>query len=86
MVAKPEITIYTKASCGFCHKAKDLLNKINLSFNEIAVDNNPDLRLRLQKENNGYSTVPMIFINGKFIGGCSELEKLVASNTLQQFL
>lgn len=33
-----------------------------------------------------HSTVPAIFINGSFIGGCSDLESLQGSGQLQQML
>ncbi|MFW7379386.1 MAG: glutaredoxin domain-containing protein [Oligoflexus sp.] len=71
-----EIKVYTTAYCGFCHQAKNLLNRLNLPFEEIGLDRNPDLRRRLSEENNGYRTVPMIFIDDKFIGGYTELTKL----------
>lgn len=86
MSSTPEITIYTKVTCSYCHMAKDLLKKLNLPFTEVSVDNNNELRQKLQRDNNGYSTVPMIFINGKFIGGYSDLAKLASTSTLQRCL
>lgn len=75
----PKIRIYTTHFCPFCHQAVALLQRKNVEFEQIAVDNNPELRQKLASENNGYRTVPMIFIGDEFIGGCSELQTLVAN-------
>lgn len=72
----PNIKIYTTRFCGFCHRAKQLLAHLNHSFEEIPVDQNQELRTQLANENNGYRTVPMIFIDGNFIGGYTELMAL----------
>jgi glutaredoxin 3 len=74
---KPKhVKIYTKASCPYCVRAKEALNELKIAFEEIEVSRDPDTRKKLALENDGYSTVPMIFFDGKFIGGCSELLKL----------
>ena len=39
-----EITIYTTLTCPFCYKAKRLLSKLGVSYNEISVDLKPKLR------------------------------------------
>lgn len=71
-----DIKIYTTRYCGFCHRAKALLKKLDLPFEEIGVDGNRELRQKLADDNNGYRTVPMIFIDGQFIGGYTELAQL----------
>ncbi len=70
---KKDIKIYTTSYCGYCTQAKALLKREDLPFEEINLDNDPELRQKLSAENGGYRTVPMIFINGKFVGGYSEL-------------
>ena len=67
------VKIYTTRYCGFCNMAKSLLTKLNIAFEETSFDEQPELREPISKENNGYSTVPMIFIDDKFIGGYAEL-------------
>ncbi|MBQ46273.1 MAG: glutaredoxin [Zetaproteobacteria bacterium] len=67
------IKIYTTKYCGFCHRAKQILESKNLTFDEIPLDDNPTLRKQISEANEGYSTVPMIFIDDKFIGGFTEL-------------
>lgn len=76
------IKIYTTTVCGYCVNAKALLKRLNLPFEEIGLDDKPDLRLKLSADNNGYRTVPMIFIDDKFIGGYQELVDLHKSGAL----
>jgi glutaredoxin 3 len=67
------IQVYTTQYCGYCTAAKRLLTQLGLLFEEIPLDGKPELRERLSKENHGYRTVPMIFIDGEFIGGYTDL-------------
>ena len=67
------IKIYTTSYCPFCVAAKDFLKSKGMEFEEIDVENDPDLREKLSQELD-YRTVPMIFIDGEFIGGFSELQ------------
>lgn len=71
-----EIKLYTTNYCSFCVSAKRLLEKLELPFEEIRLDTQPELRRKLSEENGGYRTVPMIFIDGAFIGGYMELTAL----------
>lgn len=72
----PPIRIYTKPTCPYCINAKRLLDELGLPFEETDVAGNPELRSRLASENDGYSTVPMIFLGDQFLGGYSELRSL----------
>ena len=77
-----DIKIYTTEFCWFCHQAKILLERLKLPFEEIKLDQNQELRRRLADENNGFRTVPMIFIDNTFIGGFTELTKLYKEGKL----
>jgi glutaredoxin 3 len=57
-------------------QAKRLLTQLKVPYEEISLEDKPELRRKLSEENNGYRTVPMIFIDGKFIGGYMELAAL----------
>lgn len=70
------VKIYTTRSCPFCVQAKRLLAGLNIAFEEIGLDENPDLRMQLSKENGGWRTVPMIFFGSAFVGGFDDLKKL----------
>lgn len=80
-----EILVYTTRYCPYCIRAKQLLNSRGLAFREIAVDNNPALR-REMEEKSRRQTVPQIWINGRHVGGCTDLEALDDSGELDQWL
>jgi glutaredoxin 3 len=77
------IRVYTTTVCPYCVSAKRLLKELGYAFEEINLENNPDLRLRLSQENGGYRTVPMIFIGKEFIGGFTDLKALHDAGTLR---
>ena len=63
-----EVTIYTTLTCPFCFKAKRLLNKLGVSFNEISVDLKPKLREEMAAKA-GKTSVPQIWFGDSHIGG-----------------
>lgn len=76
------VQIYTKSYCPFCHRAKGLLDEYQVTYDETQLDEDPERFERL-KEETGQKTVPQIFINGEFIGGCDELFELEESGELK---
>lgn len=70
------IEIYTTPTCGYCHAAKRLLTSKGLSFTEISVAGDMDLRQQMTSRASGRYTVPQIFINGTHVGGCDDLYAL----------
>lgn len=81
-----KIEIYTTDYCSYCVKAKALLDRKNLSFEEIDVTGNDEARITLLQRANGVRTVPQIFIDGKHIGGCDDLYQLEGTGELDQIL
>lgn len=79
------IDIYTKVTCFYCMRAKALFDQKQVSFNEIKIDNDNDLRNEMIKRSGGV-TVPQIFIGDEYIGGCDELFALHATNKLDELL
>jgi glutaredoxin 3 len=77
-----EIKIYTTNSCPYCVQAKRLLKQEGLEYTEINLENLPELRQELAAANDGWRTVPMIFIGSKFIGGFDDLAVLKNSKKL----
>ena len=67
--------MYTTRWCGYCVRAKTLLDAKGLPYEEIALDDDPGFRQRLQKLTGGW-TVPQILIDGEPIGGYTELWRL----------
>ncbi len=77
-----KIRVYTTSVCPYCIQAKRLLQQLNLDYEEINLENDQTLRLQLSAENNGWRTVPMIFVGETFIGGYNELVALHKQNAL----
>lgn len=81
-----KIEIYTSPFCGFCHRAKQLLNKKGAPFVEIDVFATPGARDEMMGRSEGRHTVPQIFIDGKGIGGCDDLYDLERHGKLDGLL
>jgi glutaredoxin 3 len=67
--------MYTTGWCGYCSRAKSLLERKGLEYEEISMDDDPAFRAKLL-DMTGRWTVPQIFIDGSPIGGYSELWQL----------
>jgi glutaredoxin 3 len=80
------ITIYSSMLCGFCHRAKQLLNQKNLPFDEIDVGERPGAYQEMLKISHGSSSVPQIFIGNTHVGGCDELFGMDSSGELDDLL
>ncbi len=82
----PKIEIYTKFTCGFCFRAKSLLEGKNVPFEEYDITmGGPKLEEMIQRANGG-STVPQIFINDQHIGGFDDLAALEQAGKLDALL
>lgn len=68
--------VYYKSSCPFCMEALRILKRNNIKTEAFEVSDKPELREKVAASVGGYKTVPMIFIDNRFIGGCSELRLL----------
>jgi glutaredoxin 3 len=80
------VEIYTKASCGFCVRAKRLLDMKKVEYREIPVDRGGAPREEMLQRANGRTTVPQIFIDGAHIGGCDALMTLEQDGKLDELL
>lgn len=80
------VTIYTKAYCPYCVRAKALLTAKGVQFLEVSIDQQPELRPQMIEKSGGRSTVPQIFINDQHIGGCDDLHALDAQGKLDTLL
>jgi glutaredoxin 3 len=69
------VKIYTRAGCGYCTAALRLLREKGILFEHVDATGDPDTR-RWLVEATGRSTVPQIFIDGRPIGGYTELAAL----------
>ena len=80
-----KITLYSTQTCGFC-RAKSLLDDKGISYKEIDVSSDLELRGQMMTKANGRRSVPQIFINDAHLGGFSDLYSLQQSGTLDKLL
>jgi len=71
-----EIKIYSTGTCPICDKAKTLMTKWGIAYDEIRVDKDQDGFREMLEITNHARTVPQIVIRDKWIGGFSELTEL----------
>ena len=80
-----DVVIYSTAFCGYCAMAKRLLDGQGQAFREVDVSGNGAMRRWLMQAS-GQRTVPQIFINGRPIGGYTELARHQRSGNLNKLL
>ena len=80
-----EIRIYSTSYCPYCDRAKELLGRKGIEYQEIDLTSSPDEFTKL-KERTGMRTVPQIFIGDELIGGFQELNELDHSGELDRKL
>jgi len=81
-----EVEIYTTPFCGFCARAKQLLEKKGAAYIEYDLMRNPGKSREMMERSGGGRSVPQIFIDGKHIGGCDELYDLEFDEELDPLL
>ena len=79
----PRIRMYSTRWCGYCVRAKALLESRGLPYEEIMVDDDPNFRHRLHELTGGW-TVPQIVIDDEAIGGYTELWALAKRGELDK--
>jgi glutaredoxin 3 len=80
------VEIYTREFCQYCHWAKELLSRKGVSFREINVTGNLQMRQEMIERSNGGDTFPQIFIGATHVGGCDELYALEEAGKLDALL
>ena len=81
-----QVTIYTKAYCPYCVRAKSVLDNKGVNYTEIRIDDQPELRPQMIERAGGRTTVPQIFIGEQHIGGCDDMVALDARGQLDPLL
>ena len=84
-MTQPAVTVYTSGWCPYCQRAKGLLAKKNVVFNEINVEDDVKLREEMIARSNR-NTVPQIFIGDKHVGGCDDLFELDRRGELDRLI
>ena len=79
------VRVYSKKHCPFCVRAKDLLQRKGVAYEEIDVEEKDDLRSWLA-EATGQKTIPQIFAGERSLGGFSDLDALDKQGKLDPIL
>ncbi|MEA3390070.1 glutaredoxin 3 [Sphingobium sp. CCH11-B1] len=80
------VEIYTKGWCGYCARAKALLQDKGVAFDEYDISMGGPKRDEMLSRSNGGSTVPQIFIDGQHVGGSDALAALNREGRLDAML
>jgi len=80
------VTIYTRQFCGYCARAKSLLEEKGVDYVEHDATFSPDLRQEMIGKSNGRTTFPQIFIGSQHVGGCDDLFALDRAGKLDPML
>lgn len=80
------IEIYTAPFCPYCQRAKALLQKKNVDYEEYDVSSIPGARQEMQARADGRRTVPQIFVDGRHVGDSDGLMKLERDGRLDDVL
>ena len=77
-----KIEIYTSPFCGFCFRAKELLQTKGADFEEIDVFSVAGARQQMTERSGGKTSVPQVFVNDAYVGDCDGIHTLDAQGKL----
>ena len=80
------VTVYSTAGCCFCDRTKTMLDKWDIEFDEIRIDQDEAALRDYARVTNNARTVPQILIDGKIIGGFTELTELHMDGELDELM
>lgn len=89
-VEENKVVLYMKGSkdfpqCGFSATVVQILKNLNVNFVDINVLTNPEIREGI-KEFSDWPTIPQLYVDGEFIGGCDIVKEMFQAQELQQLL
>ena len=71
--------------CGFSLAVSNMLKHLKISFKGINVLENEQIREGI-KEFSDWPTIPQLYIDGKFVGGCDIVKEMFETGELQKIL
>ena len=80
------VIMYSTGTCPICNKTKTLLGKWKIDYAEIRIDTDDSLLKEYRQATQGARTVPQILIDGKLIGGFSELTEMHMGGELDHLM
>jgi len=90
LINSNKIAVFMKGSklmpqCGFSNNVVQILNVMGVPYETYDVLEDPEVRQGI-KEYSNWPTIPQVYLNGEFIGGCDIMIELYQNNELQQKL
>jgi glutaredoxin 3 len=82
----PHVEIYTTAWCPYCTRAKALLERKGIPYEEKDAPHGSAHRREAIERSGGRTTVPQVFIDGQAIGGSDDLHALERAGKLDTLL
>ena len=82
----PKVDIYTKFGCGYCYRAKRLLDEKGVEYSEHDITMGGPKRAEMLERAPGARTVPQIFIGETHVGGSDDLQALERAGKLDALL
>jgi len=80
-----KVQMYTTAICPYCIRAKHLLERKGVLYEEIHIDGDYE-QMRIMMQRSNHHTVPQIFIGAHHVGGYDDLARLEAYGKLDELL
>jgi len=80
-----QIILYSKDNCGYCVKAKSLLNNLGLTYTEKKLENFLTTEALIEDIGKNVRSMPQIKINGELIGGYNQLIEYLMDKQLVNF-
>lgn len=85
-MASPDVVMYTKFGCGFCFRAKRLLDAKGVEYTEHDITLGGPKRDEMLSRAPNARTVPQIFIGDTYVGGSDDLHALESAGKLDALL
>lgn len=80
------VKVYSTGVCPMCQQTKILLRKWKIAFDEVRIDLDKTALREFAQVTNNARTVPQILIDGKCIGGFTELTELHMDGGLDELI
>jgi monothiol glutaredoxin len=89
-IANNKVMIFMKGTrtfpqCGFSAATVQIFEQLGVPFATADVLSDPELRDEIKRYSN-WPTIPQVYINGKFVGGCDIVRELYENGELEALL
>ena len=89
-ISENDVVLYMKGTaampmCGFSSLVAQVLNKLGVTFKDVNVLEDADIRQGV-KDYANWPTIPQLYVKGEFIGGCDIVREMYESGELQDLL